>query len=341
MHVKPHITVAIPTKNRYYDTLPLTLMSVALQTLRPDEVIIGDDSNNPLDIRTIPVYQHILHVFEEKGIKWRVIFGQQRGQHHLHEQIQQLAQEWVWRIDDDEIAEPSCLALLVDEIRKGIGAVGGLVLTAPVSHETPKDFNLIEQVTVAQNCQWVDGWKGVREVEHLYSSFIYKKGIAHFNLALSPVAHREETMFSHEIHRAGYKLLASSAARTWHFRNPSGGIRTQSDASLWENDEKIFRLKMKEWGVNSASSKLVVLDSGIGDHIVFKKYLPELKKRYDEVVIACCYPFVFEGEKTMSIADAKQLTPIDHYNVYRFMIEKNWKEDMLSAYKAMYENHTC
>jgi GT2 family glycosyltransferase len=45
-----NVTCGIPTKNRY-DTLALTLQSVALQTVKPDSVIIVDDSDQPTDLQ--------------------------------------------------------------------------------------------------------------------------------------------------------------------------------------------------------------------------------------------------------------------------------------------------
>jgi glycosyltransferase involved in cell wall biosynthesis len=38
------ISVSIPTKNRYYSTLSMSLTSILNQTLLPDEIILIDDN---------------------------------------------------------------------------------------------------------------------------------------------------------------------------------------------------------------------------------------------------------------------------------------------------------
>jgi glycosyltransferase involved in cell wall biosynthesis len=68
------ITVGIPTRSRY-EVLSHCLLSIAFQSLRPSEIIIVDDSDTPIDIRTIEHYVYLLKLFDEYGINWRVIWG--------------------------------------------------------------------------------------------------------------------------------------------------------------------------------------------------------------------------------------------------------------------------
>jgi len=101
----PSISVGIPTKNRI-DCLSNTLLSIAMQTCPPLEVIIVDDSDNFVDIRSIPQYQYILKLFYEKGIDWKIDFGQKRGQHFSHQHIQDTAKgNLIFRLDDDCVAD--------------------------------------------------------------------------------------------------------------------------------------------------------------------------------------------------------------------------------------------
>jgi hypothetical protein len=149
-------------------------------------------------------------------------------------------------------------------------------------------------------------------------------------------------MFSHEIKRAGYKLLITPEAKTMHFREGKGGIRSYTDGSLWAHDEQVFLGKLKEWGVTPREYKMVVLNSGLGDHFMFKSILPELmeKNKDKKIVIANCYPEVFkdvEGVEMASIADAiAAFQNLDQWDVYRWCEERNWKKHLVEAFKAMY-----
>lgn len=331
------ITVGIATKNRY-DCLSHCLLSIALQTLKPLEVIIVDDNDNPIDIREIPVYSYCLRLFDDKGIKWKILFGEKKGQHICHQMVQEAAEgDLIFRIDDDEIAEPETLRKLHSEMKDGVGAVAPSVL-APNPQELPLSLkNIIKNLTLP-NTQWFKG-EGVREAEHLYSCFLYRKGIIKYDTTLSTVAHREETIFSHSIYRAGYKLLVNHNAKVWHWRQETGGIRTFRDPILWEHDEKIFQGYLKLWGVDK-NEKMIILDNGLGDHYAFKHILPELKEKYKNIKIACCFPAVFHDDEDLqliSIAEAKLMFGnIDTYSIYKFMTDKNWTSSLTEAFRALY-----
>lgn len=329
------ITVGIPTRERY-DTLSHTLLSLALQTKKPHEVIVVDDSPNPVDIRNIPIYEYILKLFDTYGIKWRVVFGQKKGQHYSHQMIQEIAEaNQIFRIDDDCVAEPNVLELLSSQLGTGRAAVAPAVMMPNPAHLPAGLLNKISDMN-SPNAQWFMG-TGTNYAEHLYSCFLYRKGIAKYDLNLSTVAHREETIFSHSLFRAGYKLLVNSDARVWHFRQPKGGIRSGQAAENWENDEKIFQGYLNLWGVSQTQEKVIVLDAGLGDHYAFKNIIPELK---GNLKIACCYPEVFYDEKDLkliSIAEAKLLYGnIDQYNIYKFMIDHNWQGSLVDAFRALY-----
>lgn len=335
------VTVGIPTKNRS-DTLAMTLMSLALQTVKDFDLIIVDDSDTQIDLRDIPIFQHIFPLLTHHGINWQVVWGSKRGQHYSHQLIQEMAKtEWIWRVDDDECLEPDCLVRLRSHIRTDVGAVGGLVLPPQPSWVPDNAANLISDLNLP-NLQWflpADELQGGPPVEHLHSTFMYRKGVAKYELGLSPAAHREETIFTYEIKRAGYQLLIDPTAITWHFRAGHGGIRSHEDVRYWEEDEKLFEDKLREWGVKGERSKTIVVDGGLGDQIVLKSLIPKLKEKYGKLVIACCNPAVFAEDKVelISIAEAKQrLGNIDRFNVYRFMIDNAWTGSLQSAFSGLY-----
>lgn len=336
-----NVTVGIPTKDRY-DSLDKTLLSVALQSVKPQEVIVVDDSDNPKDIRDIPHYAYILQLFQQYNIKWRYVWGIKKGQHHSHQHIQEIADtDYIIRMDDDVIAEPDCFKLLIDSMKGGVGAVAPAVMMPNPQVLPPHIRNDINDIS-APNMQWFKG-AGVYGADHLYSCFLYKKGIAKYDLSLSTVAHREETIFSHSIKRAGYKLLVNMYAKMWHFRQEGGGIRTfQDNTFLWQHDELKFREHMRNWGIEIVEEKLIVLQNGLGDHYCFKNLLPELKKKYKKIKLAVTFPDIFFDEdlkdvKLISIAEAElQHGNLDEHNIYHFMIKNNWKKSLLEAFKAMH-----
>ena len=122
------VTVGIPTKNRY-NQLCNTLYSIINQTVKPSEVIIVDDSDVPTDIREISIYRNLFKLLDDYKIKWKVLYGQKKGQHHSHQLIQEIAENnLIFKIDDDEVAEYNTLELLLESIDKNIGAVAPAVL---------------------------------------------------------------------------------------------------------------------------------------------------------------------------------------------------------------------
>jgi hypothetical protein len=93
---------------------------------------------------------------------------------------------------------------------------------------------------------------------------------------------------------------------------------------------------LEEWGVKPKRYKVIVLDSGIGDHYVFKKILPEIQAKYPHLVLAVCYPTVFYDcdVKLCSIAEAKGMGITE--GVYKFMSEHGWKDSLEEGYRRMY-----
>jgi GT2 family glycosyltransferase len=282
MHGK--ILCSISTKNRYDSFLPLTLQSVINQTRLPDKIVIFDDNDNPRDVRDDPKYKYLLSVLHKKNIAWEYIFAGKKGQHHNHQIANKMGYEWVWRVDDDTSPESNVLETLCSYISEDVGAIGGSVLVPDWEISVINSTGKIENIDHEQNIQWgiIDR---VKEVDHLHCSFLYRADIVDYNLGLSKVAHREETLFTYEMKQSGYKILVVPNVVTWHARG-GGGIRSHTSHELYENDEKIFQNILK-----SQNKTIVVLDCGKGDHIVFKHVLPHIKNP----VIFTCYPDVVPG----------------------------------------------
>lgn len=320
---KKQILCSISTRGRYDTTLDMAIQSVINQTLLPDKLIIFDDNDEPKDLREIQRYNYLFYIMGLKGLEWEVLFGKKQGQHHNHQIANTMGYEWVWRVDDDCIPEPHVLETLWSYADPDVGGVGGSILTPPFSSVSESTTGLIDKIDQEPNIQW-DYIKQVKEVDHLHCSFLYRAGIVDYNLALSRAAYREETTFTWLLRQRGYKLLTVPNADTWHLKNNTGGIRTEQK-EMFDRDEWTFRNYMKY-----KDNTIVVLDNGMGDHLVFKKILPEIHKP----IIFSCYPEIVPGE---SIAEAyRQFGDLGPYNIYQKMDQWGWTDSLENAFRRLY-----
>jgi len=319
-----HVLCSISTKGRYHTTLPLAIQAVIMQTRPPNHVVIYDDNTDALDPRTDPVYDNLFRVMSVKGISWEWIWAGKQGQHHNHQMANQKASEWVWRVDDDCVAEPHVLETLLQHVNEKVGGVGVSCLT-PTWDQSPRLVTgKIDLIDSEPNIQW-GRITHKQQVEHLHCSFLYRAGVCDYNLGLSRVAHREETLFTWQLHQKGYKLWVVPGAVTWHLKYDTGGIRSQDTLSMYDHDNRIFRnfLKYKD-------HTIVVLDCGMGDHVVFKRVIPLLKNP----VVFSCYPDIIPGH---SIAQAKhEFGDINAWNIYKKMHEWSWNQSLENAYRKLY-----
>jgi len=344
------VTAEVSTKDRYH-VLPLALSAIINQTHKPDKLIVYDDGDSRLPAEKLcemSPFEGLFKLATDKGIEWSLQSTPRSGQVTNHQHCLDTATtDFIWRVDDDEIPEPNCLEVLLNTIRdygrgdqiEKIGAVGGLVHhPASVSPLPPQVNGSLGDISLGLNLQWFQ-WNGsVKSVDHLYSTFLYSVKAAReaggYPKDLSPVGHREETIFSHQLTRAGYKVLVTPYTKTYHLRENSGGIRSFHDDTLWQHDEQIFQSYLKAWDVNLQESKLVVLDMGLGDHLIFKAIFGDLRRRHPDKrwTLAVCHPDVFKNEDVtlISIADAKLLlgNKYDEHSVYRFAWNNNFEKPM-------------
>jgi GT2 family glycosyltransferase len=318
------ILCSVATRGRYQTTLPLTLNAIINQTKKVDKLIIFDDNDEPQDMRSELVYSYFFQMLDIKGIQWEWLYAQKKGQHHIHQMANTMGFDWVWRVDDDAIPEPNVLQTLFNYTSKKVGAVGGAILTPPLQFESFKPTGKIENINTEPNIQWSFIHK-VKEVEHLHCSFLYRAGVHDYNTGLSRVAHREETLFTYGLYLKGYKILAVPNAVSWHLKNPNGGIRSETNQKLYEQDELVFRNT-----ITYKDKKIVVLNCGMGDHIVFKNVMPDITN----AEVFTCYPDIVPGR---SIAEARALFgDIDQWNIYRKMAQWKWTDSLENAYRKMY-----
>jgi hypothetical protein len=252
---------------------------------------------------------------------------------------------YIWRVDDDNSAEPNVLETLLAHISAdGVGAVASSV-HFPWIVPVPLDLSasgLIGDIKARQNVQWFK-FSGTIQVDHLHNTFLFRKEAASrgYPKNLSVVGHREETIFTHSMVLQGWKLLVAGDIITWHLRDPEGGIRLFQDTSLWQSDEDTFNAWASSHSIEFNNYWLIVLDNGLGDHLAFLHLWPEIKKKAEktrhQIMLAVCYPEVFLGEPVISIADASRLDKdLEKYSVYNFMVNNNWTGTLVDAFRAMH-----
>lgn len=338
------ITATVSTKNRYDTTLPLCLMSLALQTRPPDELIIYDDGDHQ-DLRDMPVYQNIFRLFDKRGVDWKVSYGSGIGQVANHQRaITEAKHPFIWRFDDDNVFENNVLATLESYMADDVAAVSCLVID-PKTNTLRNNMasSRIEDIYLGLNQQWFVFSASVLEVDHLYSTFLYRKSAAEhgYELELSKVGHREETIFTHRMKRQGWRLLITSDCTVWHMQSPTGGIRSNdSKEEMWRHDEEIFAQYMREWNIKLPKLLPIIMDNGIGDHYALKTVLRSILLHHADkrVILACCFPEVFEefDVTIISIAEAKRMWDCEKNNIYKWMIDHNWKGTLTEAFRRMY-----
>lgn len=318
------ILCSISTRGRYHTTLPLAIQSIIDQTRKVDKLVVFDDNDAPEDLRGNVVYSNLFRIMDMKGIAWEWLFAGKKGQHHNHQAANLMGFDLVWRMDDDTVAEPTVLEKLESYMETNVGAVGGSILTPSWDCSERVATGKIENIDSEPNLQWGTIGK-VREVDHLHCSFLYRAGVADYNLGLSRVAHREETLFTLQLKDKGYRILVVPDTVTWHLKNPDGGIRAETNGELYAHDETIFKNVLEYRG-----KTVVVLDNGIGDHIVFKRVLQDIKNP----VVFGCYPQIVECRP---IAEAFALFgDLNRFNIYAKMDQWHWKDSLELAFRKLY-----
>jgi len=251
------VLVEVITSNRSTTTLPITLTSILNQTKTPRVLLLmwNDieeySENNPLFL----LIQNILKGIESKGTDVIVINSDidhisKKHQFALETNRTNINCKYHYRIDDDCLATYNTLENLYNFLEATLNcyAVGPLVVdpALPINTNEVDISSKIEDIFSSMNEQWLDINRGKKEVDHLYSSFMFRTNDYNINyeLNLSPVSHREETFFSLKMKLAGYSVYVDTSTKVLHYRNNNGGIRKYNDIEIEEysmSDEKIFQ----------------------------------------------------------------------------------------------------
>jgi hypothetical protein len=154
----------------------------------------------------------------------------------------------------------------------------------------------------------------------------------------------EETQLTHEIHRAGYKVIFTPKTQIMHLKQASGGCRNYDQKRMYAHDRAVFDKKLSEWAGEPQPFE-VYLENGVGDHIVFSNLIPELLKKYDKIRIACVYPDVFDawrGDQRVELVNIWQSpVKVEDYSIYQKMIDWGWSAEdgnTEQAFRRLYLN---
>ena len=247
------ITALVTTCNRYDTTLPLCLLSIVNQTKLPKRIVLVDDSKNK-SFYSHPILLHILTLCKFKNIDFDYYYGKSEGMvPAIKLGLEKITGGWVYKIDDDNVLNPDVFEILSSSIHEGVGAVGGIYIdeNSINKFEESDRYNKIEDIFFILNIQMVANQSSkIKEVEHLYSNYFFKKNIEDPHPEnLKPSGHREDTIFTHTIFRKGYDLLVVPQAKIYHLdiHNDNGNRMYRGN---YENyNENIFLEKLKEWEV--------------------------------------------------------------------------------------------
>lgn len=251
-----NITVSLTTKNRYYSTLLLALVSVANQSLLPYEVILVDD-NEHKEFYNIEMYKNILELMKLKRIKFSYFHGPSKGQTHAQQvALEHCKTPLLFKMDDDNILQHNVLEILHEVLSENsnAAAASGVIFRyeKDISREADVDcnmYNRIEDIFSVFNVQMCGKQsKDRKKCEHLYSNYLFRKDLVKsYPLEFSPAGHREDTVFTYGMYLNGYDLIVDPFAITHHVHN-SGGNKCHNFDDIVKNEE-LFIDKLHEWKV--------------------------------------------------------------------------------------------
>ena len=236
--------------------------SIYSQTYKNYEVCIIDNSDNQ-DIITKGAFLKQIELFHNTGINAYVIKNEvSQNAPDTHQKILEISKRsninYVFKIDDDCILNNDVVEKLMSSITSDekIGAVTCSILEP---NKRLQDFIIapdyprqtMETLGSGINRQWFwDNELLEQEVEHIYSSFIYRtkavEDVGGFPKDLSKVAFREETLTTYPMFLKGWKLVLNANAVIWHMKASYGGCRDNYIEELYNSDDEKFRQRLKE-----------------------------------------------------------------------------------------------
>lgn len=294
--MKNNITIFLATYQRYETSLPLCLMSILNQSLKPDRVVLVDD-NKEKKIYNYKILKNIIYLFKEKKIDLDIYYGPNKGLTHAFSlALNYINDGWVLKIDDDNVLEYNVLELFEKHISDNVGAMSGVFLdkkTSKFSNTSLEQtlisnngyYNSIDDIYSVLNIQMLPVQsEDIKKVQHLYSNYFFRRDIIDENILesvrrLSPSCYREDTILTHQIFRKGYDLLVIPKAKIFHLNSDDKTGDRHWTGSYVDNNEDYFIEKLKEWNV--VPQKMEIIDDGKKKYVLKngQKFLVSLNKK--------------------------------------------------------------
>jgi ADP-heptose:LPS heptosyltransferase len=328
------------------------LWSLIRQACHKWDLIIVDDSDQPLNWNSLGVYPRLFSEITRTGHKLNIVQGPRVSRIGAAYQAGLMAawpeNELFFRVDDDSWLEPDYLELLASLFSdKELAACGGLFLHPGQDIETlcQGDPRLqsakIENLSDQCNIQWFRHEKTLPlEVEHLSANILFRResllAIGGFETSLYR-QHRDETQVSWRLKVEGHKLQVDPKAVAWHLRGVSGGARGHSP-DLYLNDHRNFMAQRR----TMKSGIHLSLSHGIGDGFMATPMLSELRRINKDKNIAVYAPWAKDLLIGNSDIDEIAEHPLDaqrtmrlERSVYTWASANQWKGSLAGAYCRM------
>ncbi|OJI09369.1 MAG: hypothetical protein COV08_01300 [Candidatus Vogelbacteria bacterium CG10_big_fil_rev_8_21_14_0_10_49_38] len=282
MNSQAKVTVVVPTRNRSV-ALSGLLSSLHCQSLTRFNVIIGVHGNQSWH----PHLDKLSAALGVRGIELTVCdcIGMTFSEMHSR-MLNQAQTEYVCRLDDDHVSDPTYLATLLKVIERDekAGAVGGVVLHPDVPGIEFSENEFLEALFAGRTKGILNTILQLKrhptnkllKVPDLYSTFMVKKKTI---LAVGGIAtcyrsssYREETDLTLRMTFAGYNQYVVPVAFVTHVRADYGGERM--DQAEWQRlrakNEQIFQKHLKAWCKNPVEHFAPLWDQAIADARSFK-----------------------------------------------------------------------
>lgn len=272
--MKNNIVVFLATYQRYDSTLPLCLMSILNQSLKPDRVMLVDD-NIEKRFYEHKILRNLIYLFKKKGIEFDIYHGPGKGLTHAFEVgMEKVKKGWVLKIDDDNVLEYDALEIFEKNINEKVGAMSGIILDKKTSKFSDSNIeeklvsedgfcNKIEDIYSVLNIQMLPIQSAVtKKVEHLYSNYFFRRDLIDDEMIdsvkkLTPSCYREDTIMTHQIFRKGYELLVIPAVKIHHLNSEENLGDRYWGKEHSDKNEDYFVEKLMEWGVVPEKMKIM------------------------------------------------------------------------------------
>lgn len=252
------IDIMIATSNRPTE-LGLLLQSLRTSKYQNFDVFILDDGSG-IPIQTFYFINYIIARMKMEGHRIKIIRNNQpSGVSSARQQLCDIVDkhgkgDYCLRLDDDIVIEPDYITKLFKVIDEGYDVASGV--TPPIMQpESIRNVKYIEPIanevfldsdgTIIKNgdsCGFCYNEEKIVPMHHFRSCALYKKSIhkdVNYKSRLSRHGFREEEIWSFKAIIKGYKIGLNTKAIVWHLLTPSGGERSTTDKTQF-NEEVLF-----------------------------------------------------------------------------------------------------